>query len=74
MGDADKILDIWISLLRHVIGHHIRHDGECDHEPLPDDHPTLDSDSAAMECLCTIVLHKKLLMDCHTISVLYILT
>jgi hypothetical protein len=31
-GDADKLVSLWISVLRHVTGQHVWQDGQCEHE------------------------------------------
>jgi hypothetical protein len=64
-GDVDKLVEMWISVLRHVIGEHVWHDGQCDHE-IADDEDTskyLDSESAVMEGLRQIVLDKRRLQN-----------
>jgi hypothetical protein len=62
-GDGDKMIDMWVSVLRHVIGEHVWQDGQCDHGALSADTKTLDTDSPAMEGLRDIVLDKRLLQD-----------
>ncbi len=62
-GNTEKMVDIWISVLRHLVGEHVWHDGQCDHDPLPPDAPTIDIESPVMEDLRQIVLDKKLLNE-----------
>lgn len=63
MGNSQKMIDMWISILRHLTGEHVWHDGQCEHEPLPAETPTLDIESKAMTDLREIVLDKKLLNE-----------
>lgn len=63
MGDSQRMVDLWVSVLRHLVGEHVWFDGQCEHDVLPEDAPTLDIASSAMDGLRQIVLDKKLLKE-----------